>query len=102
MLTIDLRTAGEFAEMIFTDNGCGMTQEVLEHLFEPFFTRKRGGQGTGLGLSIVYRIVTEHGGQIEASSAGPSKGSQLRITLPLAESTLADSHKENRHHYQAA
>ncbi|HEX3997729.1 MAG TPA: HAMP domain-containing sensor histidine kinase [Pirellulales bacterium] len=102
VLTIDLHTTGEFAEMVFTDNGCGMTQEVLEHLFEPFFTRKRGGQGTGLGLSIVYRIVSEHGGQIEATSAGPAKGSQLRITLPLAESTPTDSHKENTHHYQAA
>lgn len=101
-LTIDLHKNGQFAEMVFADNGCGMTQEVLEHLFEPFFTRKRGSQGTGLGLSIVYRIVTEHGGQIEPASAGPSQGSQFRITLPLADSKLADSQKEMSHHYQAA
>jgi signal transduction histidine kinase len=101
MLTIDLSAAGQFADLTFADNGCGMTQEVLDHLFEPFFTRKRGGQGTGLGLSIVYRIVTEHGGQIEATSAGPNQGSQLRITLPLAESN-ADSQKEISHRYQAA
>jgi signal transduction histidine kinase len=55
-----------------------------------------------LGLSIVYRIVTEHGGQIEAASAGPAQGSQLRITLPLAESTRGSSHKETTHRYQAA
>ncbi len=81
--------------MAFTDNGCGMTDEVLEHLFEPFFTRKRGGQGTGLGLSIVYRIVADHGGQIEATSDGPGQGSQFRVTLPLAEPRSHDSHKES-------
>jgi two-component system, NtrC family, sensor kinase len=85
MLTIQLTRKPDFAEMIFTDNGCGMTEEVLKHLFEPFFTRKRGGQGTGLGLSIVYRIVSEHGGQIEAASAGPGRGSQFHVTLPLSE-----------------
>jgi signal transduction histidine kinase len=99
-LNIDLSKGSEFAELIFTDNGCGMTEEVLEHMFEPFFTRKRSGQGTGLGLSIVYRIVNEHGGQIEAASAGPGRGSQFRVSLPLVEA--ASSRKENHHRYQAA
>ena len=62
------------AELTFTDNGCGMTDEVLEHLFEPFFTRRRDGQGTGLGLSITYRIVADHDGRIEAHSDGPGPG----------------------------
>ena len=84
-LSIELHAAGDLAEMVFTDNGCGMTDDVLEHLFEPFFTRKRGGQGTGLGLSIVFRIVADHGGQIDAASAGPGQGSQFRVTLPLAK-----------------
>jgi two-component system, NtrC family, sensor kinase len=84
-LTIQLTRKPDFAEMIFTDNGCGMNHEVLKHLFEPFFTRKRSGQGTGLGLSIVYRIVSEHGGQIEATSAGPRRGSQFHVTFPLTE-----------------
>ncbi len=84
-LTIQLTRKPDFAEMIFTDNGCGMNQEVLKHLFEPFFTRRRNGQGTGLGLSIVYRIVSEHGGQIEATSAGPGRGSQFLVTFPLTE-----------------
>jgi signal transduction histidine kinase len=106
-LTIELGRSGGFAEMTFTDNGCGMTEEVQKHLFEPFFTRKRGGQGTGLGLSIVYRIVSDHGGQIEAASAGLGCGSQFHVTLPLAEtgqqkSTQAFVHKENSHRYQAA
>jgi signal transduction histidine kinase len=75
-----------------------MTEEVIKHLFEPFFTRKRGGQGTGLGLSIVYRIVADHDGQIEAASEGPGRGSQFRVTLPCGQTAL----KETQHRYQAA
>jgi signal transduction histidine kinase len=96
-LRIKLAVVDGRAELIFSDNGCGMTEEVLAHLFEPFFTRRRGGQGTGLGLSIVYRIVSDHGGQIEAESDGPGQGSRFRVTLPLVQPK-----KETRHRYQAA
>jgi two-component system NtrC family sensor kinase len=96
-LRVELRAVGNQAEMIFTDDGCGMTDEVLEHLFEPFFTRRRSGQGTGLGLSITYRIIADHGGHIEAHSDGPDRGSQFRVTLPMTV-----QHKESRHRYQAA
>ncbi len=65
------------------DNGCGMTDEVLEHLFEPFFTRRAQGQGTGLGLSIAHRIVANHGGEITAESAGPNQGSVFTVSLPM-------------------
>ena len=75
----------EGAEVEVIDNGCGMTPEVLEHVFEPFFTRRRQGQGTGLGLSISYRIVSDHGGTITAESAGPGRGATFRVRLPLAE-----------------
>jgi len=66
-----------------TDNGCGLTEEVREHLFEPFFTRRRDGQGTGLGLSITYQIVEDHDGKIIAESDGPGRGSVFTISLPL-------------------
>jgi len=66
----------------FTDSGCGMTPEVIDNLFEPFFTQKKAGQGTGLGLSISHRIITEHGGTIEATSEGPGCGSTFRVCLP--------------------
>ncbi len=83
-----------FAELVFADDGCGMPPEVLEHVFEPFFTRRRTGQGTGLGLSITHRIVSDHGGEIHAESTGPGRGSTFRVRLPLT-----GKHKEsqNRH-----
>jgi len=86
-VTVAVRGDGEEAEVTFTDDGCGMSDEVLEHLFEPFFTRRRAGQGTGLGLSIVHRIVTDHGGRIEAHSPGVGQGATFRVTLPLAGAT---------------
>ena len=81
---IDLGQRDGFAELAVTDNGCGMEADVLEHLFDPFFTRRRGGQGTGLGLSITYRIIVDHGGDIAATSLGTGRGSTFRIRLPLA------------------
>jgi two-component system NtrC family sensor kinase len=94
---VDLQEVDSQAEMVVTDNGCGMTPDVIEQLFEPFFTRRRGGQGTGLGLSIVYRIIADHEGAIEVHSDGPSHGSTFRVRFPLAH-----AHKETEDRYQAA
>jgi len=82
-LTIALRVRDGQAELIFTDTGCGMTEDVLENIFEPFFTRSRTGKGTGLGLSISHRIINQHGGEIEATSAGPNQGSTFTVRVPL-------------------
>jgi two-component system, NtrC family, sensor kinase len=82
-LTILLRQREGMAEMVFSDTGCGMTEEVLENIFEPFFTRSRTGKGTGLGLSISHRIISQHGGEIEAVSPGPGAGSTFTVRLPL-------------------
>jgi len=83
-LTIRLGQRDSMAELVFQDTGCGMTPEVLENIFEPFFTRSRTGRGTGLGLSISHRVITQHGGEIEASSPGPNQGSTFIVRLPLA------------------
>jgi signal transduction histidine kinase len=82
-LTLTLRQRDQMAELVFADTGCGMTAEVLENIFEPFYTRSRTGKGTGLGLSISHRIITQHGGEIEATSPGPSQGSTFTVRLPL-------------------
>jgi signal transduction histidine kinase len=86
-------------ELVFTDNGCGLTEEVRTHLFEPFFTRRRDGQGTGLGLTISYRIIAEHGGTIDADSAGPNRGSTFRVTIPLVQH---DEKQQQERQLQAA
>ena len=86
-----------YAELSLVDDGCGMTPEFLQHVFEPFFTRRRSGQGTGLGLSITHRIVSDHGGEIEARSDGPGKGSTFDVRLPLTE-----KQKESKNQYKAA
>jgi signal transduction histidine kinase len=82
-LTIRLGQRGDMAELQFTDTGCGMTPEVLENIFEPFYTRSRTGKGTGLGLTISHRVITQHGGEIEATSAGANQGSTFVVRLPL-------------------
>lgn len=80
---VELRQLDTNVELLVRDNGCGMSSKTIQHLFEPFYTRQRDGKGTGLGLAITYRIVTEHGGTIEPTSAGPTQGSQMRVLLPL-------------------
>jgi signal transduction histidine kinase len=82
-LTITLRHKDYMAEIEFADTGCGMSPEILENIFEPFFTRSRTGKGTGLGLSISHRVISQHGGEIEATSAGLNQGSMFTVRLPL-------------------
>ena len=94
---VELARREGFAELSVRDNGCGMSPEVLEHVFEPFFTRRREGQGTGLGLSITHRIISDHGGEIEAHSPGPGQGATFRVRLPLPA-----QHKETHYQYRAA
>jgi two-component system NtrC family sensor kinase len=83
LVQVRLRRRDGQAEIVVRDNGIGMTEEVQQHLFEPFFTQRPGGQGTGLGLAITHRIVADHGGQIEAVSAGAGQGAEFRVRLPL-------------------
>jgi len=68
------------------DNGAGMEKEVLDHLFEPFFTTRRDMEGTGLGLSISYGLIKEHHGIIGVLSR-PDIGSRFSIYLPLDAKT---------------
>ena len=73
---------GPYLELTVKDTGQGIPPEILEHIFEPYFTTKDKGLGTGLGLSVVHGIVKRHGGLIRVESI-PGEGSQFRVCLPL-------------------
>jgi signal transduction histidine kinase len=66
------------------DDGCGMSPEVRERIFDPFYTTKPAGEGLGLGLSLSYEMVRRHGGDIEVDSE-PGRGTCFRIRLPLGQ-----------------
>jgi two-component system, NtrC family, sensor kinase len=87
-LRVEVRYSEGMAEMVFTDNGCGMSPEVIENIFEPFFTKRRDGKGTGLGLSITHRIVNQHHGEIMAYSRGEKQGSTFTVRLPIHPTEL--------------
>ncbi len=73
--------ANNYACVTISDEGCGMSEEIQQSIFDPFFTQK--AKGTGLGLSIVQRIVTSYDGLIDVQSR-PGQGSTFRVKLPLA------------------
>lgn len=74
--------SNNFIEITVQDNGLGMPKDIIDKVFNPFFTTKTNG--TGLGLSIVYQIIKEHGGQIEVFSE-EQKGTTFKILLPALE-----------------
>ncbi len=72
---------GDYVRLIFSDIGCGIPQQNLDRIFDPYFTTREGAQG--LGLSIAYGIVKRHGGNIRVESE-PGKGSRFEVLLPAA------------------
>jgi len=81
--------AGEYVYFTVRDEGTGMTQDVLDKIYDPFFTTKEIGKGTGLGLSTVYGIVKQTGGFVFADSE-PGKGTTFTVLLPRYYPTKAE------------
>jgi len=83
-------TAGQYTMISITDTGFGMSAEVLERAFDPFYTTKGVGKGTGLGLSQVFGFVKQSGGHVKIYSE-LGKGTTVKIYLPRYVGALADS-----------
>jgi PAS domain S-box-containing protein len=76
----DLKS-GSYVCLTISDTGHGMTKDMLDRIFEPYFTTKPEGEGTGMGLSVVHGIVKSHGGDIVVESE-PGKGSIFKVFFP--------------------
>jgi signal transduction histidine kinase len=82
VLTIRTRATEDVVALIVEDTGIGMSEQVMEKIFLPFFTTKSVDQGTGLGLSVVHGIVTAHGGTIQVRSQ-IGRGSTFEARFPV-------------------
>ncbi len=72
-----------FASLVVKDNGCGISEENMQYIFEPFFSTKQSDKGTGLGLSICQAIVSQHKGEMTVKSK-PGEGSEFILKIPVA------------------
>ena len=82
-IQVSARELGSHRVLIeVSDTGCGIPPELLERVFDPFFTTRPVGVGSGLGLSVSRRIITAHGGELSVESE-PGKGTTFRVSLPV-------------------
>ncbi|MFY0688381.1 MAG: hypothetical protein JXQ90_14500 [Cyclobacteriaceae bacterium] len=79
-IAIEMTSSDDCITILIRDNGIGIDQAEIPHLFDPFYTTKEAGKGTGLGLYISYGIIEEHAGKITVDSG--DKGTQFKIELP--------------------
>jgi CheY-like chemotaxis protein len=78
---------GAFVRVSVKDTGCGMTPDVAERIFDPYFTTKEKEVGTGLGLAVVHGIVTKSGGAVKVEST-PGLGTTFHVYLPRVDRAL--------------
>ncbi len=81
-VSVSTKKINDKVEIRVKDNGNGISQNLKDKIFQPFFTTKPTGQGTGLGLSLSYDIIKAHGGEIKAN-AKEGEGAEFIIQLPI-------------------
>ena len=81
-VSVSTKKTNKKVEIKVSDNGSGISQKVLDKIFQPFYTTKPTGQGTGLGLSLSYDIIKAHNGEIKVSTK-EGEGSEFVISLPI-------------------
>lgn len=82
-LALSLKKEGKYGVLKIKDQGYGISEKDLPHIFEPFYTTKDNDKGTGLGLSVVYGIINSHKGKVEVEETS-AEGTTFRIAIPLA------------------
>ncbi|MBN8294225.1 sensor histidine kinase [Rhodobacter sp. NTK016B] len=87
VISLSARAAGGDAVLTIADSGPGVAPQLVERIFDPFFSTKGVGKGLGLGLSISYNIVHDFGGKLSVSNA-PGGGAVFTLTLPLARASV--------------
>ncbi|HQW96427.1 MAG TPA: ATP-binding protein, partial [Saprospiraceae bacterium] len=82
IVSIQTKKVNDKIEISVKDNGNGIPKNIIDKIFQPFFTTKPTGSGTGLGLSLSYDIVKAHGGEIKVETR-ESEGTEFMIQLPV-------------------
>src|SRR5213592_1139096 len=95
-LTVSTRRNGEAIRIEVEDTGAGIPANLIERIFNPFFTTKPTGSGTGLGLSISLGIVREHEGKIWAENS-PQGGARFIVEVPVTEARASGEHAAVTH-----
>jgi signal transduction histidine kinase len=91
-ISVCVESVGDMATFTVRDNGIGISADLLPHVFDAYVQAdarsKAADGGLGIGLALVRRVVELHGGSTHATSAGPNRGSEFTVSLPLAAKTV--------------
>jgi signal transduction histidine kinase len=82
IIIVETSIENSYAVIRIKDEGIGIPEKDLPHIFEPFYSTKEASKGTGLGLSVVYGIISLHNGHVEVERTS-SQGTTFKITLPI-------------------